>query len=661
MEIKYKRESDPTWQNTGSGVSAKDNSDSVSEFQAKRPKTLDEIQNGVYSKRRKEEAEEAERRRIIEQQKELRKKALLDEAEIEAQLRQIEAMNDETSDSDFPESINPDNTKEEEIPVVQPEEKSKFQKITDTILTTVRKHKILSSICAVLIIILIAVISIANHYLNKINYVPTDQAPSQVYVSQGIEPTTEELKIITLSTGETVDVTGLTRNADGTYNLPDGRRFNADGTIWNLDGTVVFYDGSYLMPDGTAVLPNGTAFYPDFTLVFPNGTSYKNTGVKSDKEGYIYFRNGVTAHLTAFEINTEGYCNSKETKLKNLKYTAEGTWSIFNNDTSNVVVKNEENNGNNVTPLTGPAGVTNGNAAVDDEEGFDKALAESKEKLVMGDESIERNSHNKEIWYSDDIMNILLMGIDNGSVNYPYGRSDSMIILSVNKKTHNVKMISLSRAVYAKIQGYENTRLNHAHGYGGASLAIDSIERNYKIRIDRYVETGFETFKKIIDVLGGVSIDLTSAEAKALKTKIKQNGLTYNGAGKYNLNGNLALEYVRLRKIDSDKERTGRQRKILMSIANKAKNSNIFQLNSLANNILPLITTNMSKSEIVSQLANANTYLNGKIDQYVVPHGSYPLVMIGQFEVLTIDWEKEVKYIHNLLYSDVTPKYYTKN
>lgn len=481
-------------------------------------------------------------------------------------------------------------------------------------------HKIVTVAVTAVILLVAVVFGLGNHYLSKINYVPTEPVTTTTQK--------EEKKLLTLSTGETIDVTGLVKNADGTYTLADGRRIDSDGTIWNLDGSIVFYDGSYLMPDGVAVLSDGTTLYTDSSVVFQDGFFIAHTGIKVDNEGYASFPSGEKSHITAFTIGKDGKVVSKPSSLVSPKYQADGEWQI------------------------------------EDEEAaaLEKAKKDEKfkEALKENDKEIERNFNDSKIWYNDNVVNILLMGIDEGSKSYPNGRSDAMILLSVNKSTKKVKLISLSRAVYAAIQGYENTRLSHAHGYGGASLAIDTVERNYKIRIDNYVSTKFETFIEIIDVLGGVDITLTKEEAKALKSKIKKAGLEYSGAATYRLNGSLTLEYVRLRKIDTDKARTQRQRNVLMAIASKVKNMSVIEMNVMLNRILPLITTDLTKGEIISQMMYVPSYLSGNIEQYIIPHESTKLTLIGDFEVLLIDWEKEVQYAHDIIYEGVTPSYMEK-
>lgn len=276
---------------------------------------------------------------------------------------------------------------------------------------------------------------------------------------------------------------------------------------------------------------------------------------------------------------------------------------------------------------------------------------DEKNSLADANASINVNLNNNEIWYSDQVKNILLMGIDYGSSTFPYGRSDSMIVVSINEVSHKVRLISLGRALYAAIPGYENTRLSHAHGYGGAPLAITAIQNNYKIKIDNYASVNFASFSKIIDALGGVTITLTNAEAGAISHL-----LGTSQGGTYNLNGDQALAYARTRKIDSDKDRTGRQRKVLNSLADKAKGLPLTQLVSMMDEVLPLVTTDMSRTQLLGYLTKAMTYLNYEREQYVLPHKSSALQLRGGFEVVLVDWSDEIPYVHELFYGGVEAK-----
>lgn len=284
--------------------------------------------------------------------------------------------------------------------------------------------------------------------------------------------------------------------------------------------------------------------------------------------------------------------------------------------------------------------------------------AEDKKELEKADSGILDNLDDRKTWFSDEVTNIALLGIDYGDEEYPCGRSDAMIVLSINKAVKKIKVISLSRTVYSAIPGHKNARMNHAHGYGGAPLTLETIELNYKIAIDNYVSCGFDSFQKIIDILGGVDATLTDAEAEAIS---RNNTRTFEKGGKYTLDGKSALKYARLRSIDSDQNRTGRQRKILLSLFNKLKKITVPQAVEIAEKVLPLINTDLKKSEIMYQLVSAIKYFKWDISQYFMPSKVYKLVMRDWFEVTLIDWPYEVNYIHKLIFEGVTPKYKEQN
>ena len=300
-------------------------------------------------------------------------------------------------------------------------------------------------------------------------------------------------------------------------------------------------------------------------------------------------------------------------------------------------------------------------ATSDQGEDFDdggKLSDDDKLALKEADGDILDNLDDRKIWRSDKVTNIALLGIDYGDEDYPYGRSDAMIVLSINKAVKKVKVISLSRTVYSAIPGHKNARMNHAHGYGGAPLALQTIELNYKIAIDNYVSCGFDSFKKIIDILGGVEIELTDKEAAALS---RNNTKTFEKGGKYLLDGDNALRFVRLRSIDSDQHRTGRQRKIILSLVGKLKQITVSQAVEIADKVLPLINTDLKKNEIMYQLVSAIKYLKWDISQYFMPSTKvYKLVLRDWFEVTLIDWPDEVNYIHKLIFEGVTPEYKEK-
>lgn len=220
---------------------------------------------------------------------------------------------------------------------------------------------------------------------------------------------------------------------------------------------------------------------------------------------------------------------------------------------------------------------------------------------------------------SDDVLNILLIGQDSNKATGQRSRSDTMILLSLNKKANTITMTSFMRDLYVQIPGgYSDNRINASYRFGGAPLLNATIEKNFGIVIDGNIEVGFDQFAKIIDVLGGVDVELTAAEAKYMQSR----GYMFN-AGMCRLNGAQALMYCRIRSIDSDHYRTERQRKVLGAIAESARNMSAGQMLDLINKVLPYVYTDLSDSEVVACATSGLSILanGGKIQSGKVPQG----------------------------------------
>ena len=198
--------------------------------------------------------------------------------------------------------------------------------------------------------------------------------------------------------------------------------------------------------------------------------------------------------------------------------------------------------------------------------------------------------------------NIVLFGIDDAD-GYT-GRSDCIIIFSIDQKTKNVKMTSIYRDTYVEVPGHGYTKINHAFAYGGATLAMSTINRNLDLNITEYVTINFQVVKEIVDLVGGVKIDVTSKEATQIP------GITK--AGTYNLNGTQALAYGRIRKIDSDEKRTERMRTVVDKVFSKVKKMSPLEMNKIADEILPELHTNIKKSEITKIMKDVTSYKIGE-------------------------------------------------
>lgn len=252
-----------------------------------------------------------------------------------------------------------------------------------------------------------------------------------------------------------------------------------------------------------------------------------------------------------------------------------------------------------------------------------------------------------EEFKDDQIINILLVGQDADPSGV--GRSDSMILLSLNKRTNTICMTSIMRDLYVQIPGYSDNRVNAAYRFGGIPLLNATLKKNFGLNIDGSVVVGFDQFQKIIDILGGVDISLTAAEANHMNSL----GHTAIQAGVNHLNGKEALDFCRIRKIDSDHGRTERQRRVLTALANRAKEMGVGEALALVNQILPYVRTDLSDAQIVSyatsglsMLAGGGSLKSGKIPQ----NGDYTSQYIRGMAVMVPNLWRCHDYIASFIY-----------
>ncbi len=239
------------------------------------------------------------------------------------------------------------------------------------------------------------------------------------------------------------------------------------------------------------------------------------------------------------------------------------------------------------------------------------------------------------------VFNIMLIGTDLRTNSYKgTGNTDSMILLSINTRDKNVKLTSFMRDMYVEIPERGSNRLNAAYSFGGPQLFFDTLKLNFNVDVDKYVRVNFSNFKKIIDEVGGIEIELTNAEANYMNEYSYKYKTKYVEPGLQRLDGAQALSYARCRKIDSDFKRTERQRKVILSFVEEVRDKNIAELNSLLNVMLPMIQTNLSKSEIVGLLADSARYMNTGIETLNIPiKNSYKPLTINKRSVICPNFE----------------------
>lgn len=259
--------------------------------------------------------------------------------------------------------------------------------------------------------------------------------------------------------------------------------------------------------------------------------------------------------------------------------------------------------------------------------------------------------------YSKRVVNILLIGEDDEDGSH---RSDSTMLVSVNTKTKKITITSFLRDsyTYMDINGEERyCKTNHSYGWGGAAKLMEVLSNNYKIKIDKYVSINYQSFKKAIDALGGVSVPITEAEANYMNRTTRVKGFTSGDS--VLLNGEQALIYARIRKLDSEVERTRRQRELISSVIKNVKASSLSDLNNAIETFLPYVTTNLKTSEILSYGTQALSegWMNYEIVSMVEPSEELRYgvrgfrTYTGYLDVWIVDYIKAARELQLALYN----------
>ncbi len=277
----------------------------------------------------------------------------------------------------------------------------------------------------------------------------------------------------------------------------------------------------------------------------------------------------------------------------------------------------------------------------------------------LSDEQHPSAASEPEDTYLNDsmILNVLLLGTDTRS-DSDNGRSDSTMLISLDLKHKKIKITSLMRDIWVQIPGYHKDRLNAAYSYGGAKLAIKTIEHNFGVHIDRYASVDFNGFAKIIDALGGVDMKLTDKEIAYVNSD-SQSPTKIVGTGVVHLNGLQTLSHARNRhSAGSDYDRTQRQRNVMIAVIEKFKTASIPQITKAISDVAPLITTNFKTSEITKLASNVASYSKFTNEEFRLPtNDNVRNETIDQKMVLVINDMTKAKYdLAKFIYEDSIEK-----
>ncbi len=231
----------------------------------------------------------------------------------------------------------------------------------------------------------------------------------------------------------------------------------------------------------------------------------------------------------------------------------------------------------------------------DDAPTIDESMAD--QTIDLDDETEEEDTYVKDEGWT----HYLLLGVDGVTNSYKSKRSDAMIVLSVNEDDKRVVLSSVPRDTLVYVDGKGFDKLTHAYAYGGAALTVKAYEDNFDIDIDSYITVNFAAMEEIVDLLGGLTLTLTDAEAKHMGDYYAAWGLS---GGTQKLNGKEVLAYCRVRKIDSDFKRTERQYKVLMEMYKAVKDLSPTKYGALITTAYDYINTDMIVADIIGLAAD---------------------------------------------------------
>lgn len=262
-----------------------------------------------------------------------------------------------------------------------------------------------------------------------------------------------------------------------------------------------------------------------------------------------------------------------------------------------------------------------------------------------------------------DVKNFLILATDNQLPGWA-GRSDVMILVSINQKTGKIILCSFLRDLYVRyptepqnpISGGMD-KLNHAFAYGGATLTMAVFKETFNVEVDQYVHVDFNSFIQVVDAVGGLDVELTADEVTYIYGHMREPWLPSDyplnslemRAGTHHLNGAQALAHARNRYIGSDWARTQRQRTIIQLLLKKVGTLSLSQLNNLLETTLPLITTNIPKNELKSLVSSLPGYLQYSVESTTIPQG-------GTYQSVNYNMIPDLSYNCHYLYEVVYGK-----
>lgn len=252
----------------------------------------------------------------------------------------------------------------------------------------------------------------------------------------------------------------------------------------------------------------------------------------------------------------------------------------------------------------------------------------------------------------EKITNFVIFGIDDvGYTPQDINRSDTIMIVSINQDQNAVKLISVLRDSKVPIKGYDPQKINAAYAYGGSGLAIDTLNDNFHLKLRNYITLDFAEMTQLIDMIGGVDVELTWEEADIINSENPES--EWVGEGENHLDGAQALSYSRIRKIDSDYDRANRQQNVMNAVLHKIRTMGTSNALGMLDTFMETVETSYFYTDLYDILSPLDMP-NMTLSRYVLPNEEVNPELIGGLDeegswVWQFDIEKTADFINQQL------------
>lgn len=258
------------------------------------------------------------------------------------------------------------------------------------------------------------------------------------------------------------------------------------------------------------------------------------------------------------------------------------------------------------------------------------------------------------------ITNILLIGTDARNLDES-ARSDSMMIATIDSNNKKIRLTSIMRDTYVSIKGHESQKINGAFAYGGPELLMDTIQRNFNIKLDKYVIINFWGFENVINAVGGLDVDVKNYEISEINKFIGEvddvKSPPLQNSGLQHLDGQQTLSYARIRQVGNGVyERDSRQRKVISLLLDKLKETSVFQYPNVMSKLLPCVKTNIEPATMLNYAYTVSKFKPLEVTQLQMPMTelSDGGIYKGAW-VFLMDKDQNAKLLNDFVFRGIVP------